>query len=255
MATKKKERLKSTRTNFKVDHTSPVPLHTQVENYLRELIKQPAYQNGKLLPKEMELANKFGISRNTIRQATNKLENEQLLVRKKGVGTRAMKKVVSTQQDDWTTLGEEMQQNGEPLTNFKVNVSWVKATNEIASALQVNSNRKVLKVERLRGVGKGPFAHFVSYFHPRVGLTGDEDFSRALYDILEQDYYAVPAVSREKINAVSASADLARKLKIKKSEPMLLRQRIVYDAGDRPIEFSIGYYRADSFTYEIDIKR
>jgi GntR family transcriptional regulator len=29
--------------NLKIDHKSPVPLHIQAENLLRELIKQPEY--------------------------------------------------------------------------------------------------------------------------------------------------------------------------------------------------------------------
>ena len=77
---------------FKIDHSSAVPLHAQVETLLRELIELPKYKNGGLLPKEVDLAKQLGISRNTLRQATNKLEYEGLLVRKKGVGTRVAEK-------------------------------------------------------------------------------------------------------------------------------------------------------------------
>ena len=40
--------------NLEIDHSSPVPLHKQVEILLRELIKSPDYQSGKLLPKEVD---------------------------------------------------------------------------------------------------------------------------------------------------------------------------------------------------------
>ena len=56
-----------------IDHNSPVPLYVQAELLLRELIALPEHQEGKLLPNEVDLANKLGISRNTLRQATNKL--------------------------------------------------------------------------------------------------------------------------------------------------------------------------------------
>ena len=62
-------------------------------------------------------------------------------------------------------------------------------------------------------------------------------------------------MSKEKINAVAATADVAKKLNIKKNEPVLFRRRLVCDPGDRPIEYNVGYYRGDSFTYEIDITR
>ena len=240
---------------YKIDHTSPLPLHVQVENLMRKLIESPAYQNGKLLPKEMELAKRLGISRNTIRQATNKLEHENLLVRKKGVGTRAVKNTVSTRLNNWLSFSEEMHNKGVEFVNFDIKVTWVNAESEIAQMLQIEEGRKVLKLERLRGVGKGPFVYFISYFHPRVGLTGKEDFSRHLYEIMEQEHATTAAISKEKINAVDATSEVAKKLNMKKGDAVLFRRRLVCDPGDRPIEYNVGYYRGDSFTYEIDIKR
>lgn len=240
---------------FKIDHKSGIPLHLQVEKLLRELIKIKEYQEGKLLPKEVELAKRLGISRNTVRQATNKLENENLLVRKKGVGTRAVKETVSTKLSNWASFSEEMYRKGVKFVNYQINISWEKADNIIASELQIEHGRKVLKMERLRGLDKGPFVNFVSYFHPRIGLTGKEDFSRPLYEILEKDYSTVPSISKEKINAITANRNIASKLKVEEGSPLLYRRRLVCDPGDRPIEYNIGYYRADSFTYEIDIRR
>jgi GntR family transcriptional regulator len=240
---------------YKIDHNSPLPLHVQVENLMRKLIASPQYQNGKLLPKEIELAKRLGISRNTIRQATNKLELENLLVRKKGVGTRAVKNTVSTRLNNWLSFSEEMHNKGVEFVNFDIQVSWVDAESEVAQLLQIEEGRQVLKLERLRGVAKGPFVYFISYFHPRVGLTGKEDFSRHLYEILEQEHATIVAISKEKINAVEATSLVAKKLNIKKGDPVLFRRRLVCDPGDRPIEYNVGYYRGDSFTYEIDIKR
>lgn len=241
--------------DFKIDHNSPLPLHLQVEALMRKLIGSPHYQNGKLLPKEVELAKRLGISRNTIRQATNKLEHENLLVRKKGVGTRAVKKTVGTRLDNWFSFSDEMHNKGVEFVNHDIKVSWVNATPDVAEILEVDEKKKVLKMERLRGLNKSPFVYFISYFHPRVGLTGKEDFSRHLYEILEQDYHTVPSISKEKISAISASADIARKLAMKKGDPVLFRKRVVCDPGNRPIEYNLGYYRGDDFTYEIDIKR
>lgn len=241
--------------DFKIDHSSPIPLHVQVEGLLRKLIDSPVYQNGKLLPKEVDLAKRLGISRNTIRQATNKLEHENLLLRKKGVGTRAVKKTVSTRLNNWLSFSDEMHSKGMEFINYDIKVDWIKADEDVAAMLQVDKGKKILRMARLRGLGKGPFVYFISYFHPRVGLTGKEDFSRHLYEILERDYATIPAVSKEKINATSATVDIAKKLNIKKNDPVLFRKRLVCDPGDRPIEYNLGYYRADSFTYEIDIQR
>lgn len=241
--------------DFIINHDSPIPLHVQVEELLRKILKDPSYQEGKLLPKEVELAKRLGISRNTVRQATNKLEHENLLIRKKGVGTRAVKQTLSTKLNNWSSFSEEMHNKGVKFINYKIEINWVKAEKEVALALQIEENKKILKLERLRGLNKGPFVYFISYFHPRIGLTGKEDFSKHLYEILEKDYATVPVISKEKITAISANAKLGKILSTKKGSPLLYRKRLVCDPGDRPIEYNFGYYLADSFTYEIDIRR
>lgn len=52
-----------------------------------------------------------------------------------------------------------------------------------------------------------------------------------------------------------ADKALAQKLDIHTGDPVLLRTRFVYDAEDHPIEFNIGYYNANRFTYSIAIER
>jgi len=108
--------------NLKIDHSSAMPLHAQVESLLRELIELPQYQAGEFLPKEVDLANQLGISRNTLRQATNKLEYEGLIVRKKGFGTKVAEKSFTTQLNNWHSFTQEMNEKGIAFTNLQVTV-------------------------------------------------------------------------------------------------------------------------------------
>lgn len=241
--------------DLRIDHSSPLPLHSQVEILLRELIELPEYKNGGLLPKEVDLAKQLGISRNTLRQATNKLEYEGLLVRKKGVGTKVAQKQVTTQLNEWHSFTQEMNEQGIAFTNFKLQVEWVEVNEKIARFFEIEPNTPVLKLSRLRGDKDGPFVFFESYFHPKVGLTGDEDFSRPLYEILELDYHVSPSFSDERIKARLASVITSKKLKINSGDPVLVRERYVSDPGKRPLEYNLGIYKADKFTYRISIKR
>jgi len=238
-----------------IDHSSPVPLHYQVEELLRKLIELPEFKNGGFLPKEVDLAKRLGISRNTIRQATNKLEYEGLLVRKKGVGTKVSQNTVTTSLDSWHSFTQEMSEKGVVFINFVIETNRVKADAKIAAFMQIPEETEVLCLVRLRGFEDGPFVYFESYFHPRIGLTGKEDFTRPLYDIIEHDYHVVPSISSERIRAKSASAITAKRLRIKRGDPVLVRERFVSDPGNRPIEYNIGFYIAEKFTYTIDIKR
>lgn len=61
--------------------------------------------------------------------------------------------------------------------------------------------------------------------------------------------------SKEKISASLAGERIAEKLDIKSTDPILIRERFVYDINQVPFEYNIGYYRADSFTYTIEAER
>ncbi len=241
--------------NFSIDHKSSLPLHAQVEQLLRELIASEEYRKGKFLPNEISLAKQLGISRNTLRQATNKLVYEGLLVRKKGVGTQAAGNSVDTRINNWLSFTQEMKSKGIQIRNFEISTEWIEAQDEIAQFFRIPPGKKILKMTRLRGRMEYPFVYFISYFHPMVGLTGDEDFTKPLYEILEKEHSVIAKLSKEEISARAADKFLAQKLKINTGDPILKRKRYVFDPGSRPIEYNIGYYRADSFIYTIESER
>ncbi len=241
--------------SFSIDHKSSLPLHAQVEQLLRELIASEEYRKGKFLPNEISLAKQLGISRNTVRQATNKLVYEGLLVRKKGVGTQAAENSVDTRINNWLSFTQEMKSKGIQIRNFEISTEWIEAQDEIAQFFRIQPGKKILKMTRLRGRMEYPFVYFISYFHPMVGLTGDEDFTKPLYEILEKEHSVIAKLSKEEISARAADKFLAQKLKINTGDPILKRKRYVFDPGSRPIEYNIGYYRADSFIYTIESER
>ncbi|HEY8920958.1 MAG TPA: GntR family transcriptional regulator [Chitinophaga sp.] len=241
--------------NFSIDHKNPLPLHVQAENLLRTIIRDPQYANGKFLPNEVQLAKQLAISRSTLRQALNKLVYEGLLIRKKGVGTKVAEPTISSKSKNWLSFTQEMNARGIMIKNFELHVTWVTPDEAVANFFDISTSKKILKLERLRGKAEGPFVYFISYFHPRVGLSGEEDFKRPLYDILEKDYMVTATLSKEEISAKSADKFLAGKLEIETGSPILCRKRFVYDQGERPIEFNLGYYRADSFVYTVESRR
>ena len=240
---------------FRIDHKSMIPLHAQVEELIRKMAEEDEYKNGKFIPNEIELAKQLGITRNTVRQATNKLVYEGILLRKKGVGTRFAKPGVDTRLKNWLSFSQEMKTKGIKIKNYEIKVEWSLPVKEISMFMDISEDTQILKLERLRGNFQHPFVYFISYFHPRIGLTGEEDFTRPLYEILEKDYSTIVKTSKEEISAQEANTLLAKKLGLKPGQPVLVRKRMVLDPGNRPVEYNIGYYRGDSFTYTIESER
>lgn len=242
--------------DFKLDQNSPVPLHAQIEKYLRSLITKEKYKNGsEFLPKEVTLSKKLGVSRNTIRQAINKLVYDGLVERKKGVGTKVVSNKISTRLDQWISFTKEMKDQGIEVVNYLVDLSLVQAEDEVYEALSVSKSKKLWKLEKIRGSKEAKYLYSVSYFHPRVEINGKENFKRPLYEVLEKEHDIIVSISKEKLRAIQAGKQIGAFLDVDKDIAILKRERLVCDPGDRPVEYNMVFYNTDYFTYDIDIKR
>ena len=228
-----------------------LPLHKQAELYLRNLIEQEEYKQGKMLPNEIELSEQLKMSRNTLRQAINTLVGEGLLIRKRGVGTQVAENPIYSEATNWLSFSQEMKLLGVEVENFELYIGRQFPSKEGRAFFSISENTKVFRIERLRGKINFPFVYFVSEFNPEIPLNGTENFNRPLYEILRNDYQIIVKTSREEISAAPANDFIASKLEIETGDPILIRKRAVSDINGLPIEYNIGRYRADSFTYKI----
>lgn len=238
--------------NLELDPTSSAPLHQQAEDLLRRLIREDEYANGKRLPNEVELAKELNISRNTLRQAINKLVYEGLLVRKKSYGTTVAPPKVTGNARNWMSFSQEMKAMGIAIENFELHISKKKATTEVSDFFRCAAGMRLLCLERLRGRPEQPFVYFISYFNPEIPMSGNEDFNAPLYEMLRINYRVEVKTSKEIISAQKANPWLAEKLGIEEGEPVLVRKRFVLDVNGNPVEYNIGYYRPDCFSYSIE---
>ncbi len=241
--------------DFSVDPYSPIPLHYQVEQIIRKLLKEEKYLKGELLPTETRLSEQLGISRNTVRQAINKLVSEGLLVRKKGVGTKVLENQLYTKVSNWFSFTKELQSRGITVKNYHIDVKKVYPPFDVSVFFKITTNVKVVCLERLRGNEELPFVYFISYFNPIIGLTGKEKYTIPLYEMLENEHNIIAKSSHEELKAIKADTNLSKKLNIHKGHPVLVRKRMVYDHMKRPIEFNIGYYIGEKFTYVLESER
>jgi GntR family transcriptional regulator len=231
------------------------PLHRQVEAQIRLLAAQPEFQQGALLPDELTLANRFGVSRGTARAALLRLVHEGVIERRAGVGTRVARPRTESGIRAWRSFSREMAGKGIQVENFHLDYGRQRASPSAAGALQVEPGTMLHRLDRVRGWHGKPVLVSRSWFHPRLRLTGDEDFSRPLYDVLETTAGVQPDTAREEFSAVPASPVLARRLAIKPGTPLLLRRHLVGDVRGRPIEYAEVHYVSSRFTLSLDLRR
>jgi len=240
----------------KMNAADPAPLHAQIERELRRMIALPKFQNGALFPDELTLANRFGVSRGTVRVALTRLVQHQLLERKAGVGTRVSRnRPVESGIGAWCSFSREMAGKGIQVENFRQDYALVEASPDAVRALQIKSGTHVHRLDRVRGWDGLPVLHSRSWFHPRLGLTGRETFAQPLYEVLAGETGAEVGHAHEEFTVATATVRMAKLLQVKTGEPLLLRRHTVFDTGKRPMEFAEVHYVSMRFTLTLDLKR
>ena len=231
----------------RMDPSSHIPLYAQVEKRVREMIADARYQDGALLPDEITLARDFGVSRNTVRTAMRALVDEGVLERRSGVGTSVRKDRLSSGVAPWLSFNVEMQRRGIIVEQLALRCQKMPTSKEIARALGVAPRTSVLFVERVRGWSGVPAVIFQSYLHPRLGLTLQDDYSRPLSELFASRAGVVPTRSVDEFLAVAADAGMASALQVQQGTPLLLRKRVVFERGNKPIEYALVVYRSARF--------
>ncbi len=240
--------------SLRLNRASGLPLHAQAQQLLRDLIRRPEFQAGALLPDEVSLATRLGISRGTLRAGIGELVHEGLLERKAGIGTRVRPPAAESGIGAWRSFSREMARKGIQVENFRHKYELAPADDAAAAALQIKPGTKIWRLDRVRGWEQRPVLHSRSWFHPRLGLTGAEVFSQPLYEVIEKATGIVAENAREEFAAVRATAAMARLLDVPGGEPLLLRTHTVFDAGGRPIEFAQVHYVSARFSLTLEIR-
>lgn len=238
-----------------IDPKSGLPLHQQVELYLRQLIEQDEYRKGKMLPKEEALSKELGVSRNTFRTAMNNLVREGLVSRKKGIGTVVTLPKINTNLGEWESFSREMDMQGRVIRTLQKTVRWIEADETIATEMGIAAGTSICRLVRLKGAAQEPVVLFQSYLHPRTEIQRDELFDGKLYAILEEKYHCIVATSEEEIGALQSTGQLRDILQSPREVPLLYRKRRVYGPTDKLLELCYAYYRADRFVYNVRIQR
>ena len=73
-----------------VDRSSPIPIYFQVATQLQKLIESDTIPVGTRFENEVDLAERVGVSRPTMRRAMQYLVERGMVVRKRGVGTQVV---------------------------------------------------------------------------------------------------------------------------------------------------------------------
>lgn len=234
----------------------PSPKYLEIQNLLLQRIKNGDYQEGQLIPKEVDLAEQLNVSRPTVRHAIRNLVQAGYLERRKKRGTIVTQTKIKQQFthviESYNTV---IQNNGLVAKTQVLNFSTEKANDEVAEALTIKPNTEVYKLVRLRSADNKPVVFVITYL-PIAQLPDLQkiDFTHhSLYSELAKAGLEITHVSR-KIEVHPATEEEAQLLETDIKAPIFYFHTIGFTKDHRALEYSIASYRGDLnyFMVEID---
>jgi GntR family transcriptional regulator len=203
---------------------------------------------GAKLPNETELADRFGVSRATVREAVLTLMDAGYLDRRHGSGTYVTVSPRTRHPLETTVSYAAMiRESGHSPTESVISKS-TRAPNELERVLLALTDGELLvEVERVRLADRRP----VIYSRDRIpmallGGRSDDELGDSLYAILANAGYRVTRASARLLPTL-ASSKLARLLAVKRGTPLLHIDQVDYDGRGRAVMLSHEWHVADAF--------
>jgi DNA-binding GntR family transcriptional regulator len=235
-----------------------VPVHRQLSADLRASIEAGEFADGARLPTEAELAERYGVSRQTVRRAFQDLVAEGLVRRVPGQGTFPSSPAGVPRYARSVGSIEELMQWSD--SEMELTRPVVLEHDRVgAQALGIDDG--VVAVLTVRRVFEGnPFGVSRICLPPALAsklVAGDilpELGAGTVIGAVESFLGDAVARVQQAITATAAPAAVAELLDVPADAPVLRVERLYFDASDQPVELAITHYNPARYTYRLELR-
>jgi GntR family transcriptional regulator len=230
-----------------LDRRSPVPLWAQLADELRRAAAEVAY--AERFPTELELVDRYGVSRNTVREAMRRLRDEGLIDRQRGRGTTLVASQIEQPLAGFYSLARTIEEQG--LDEHSVVVDRrVEPAGEHAGDLGLAAADEVVYVERIRFAGPEPISVDRSWLPARFApsLLEADLTHGSLYDVLADHDGVRVNGGTERISPCLPDPGDRAALGLARGTAAFRVERLVA-AGAVPVEQRVSIIRGDRYSY------
>ncbi|MDW3687135.1 GntR family transcriptional regulator [Cupriavidus sp. CV2] len=238
------------------------PRHAELTKTLIHDITSGVYPVGSSLPGELELAEKHGVSRGTVRVALMRIQELGLVSRKKRAGTRV--EAAAPRSSEYTpklSTIEELVQYGAATQRVIHGAREIVLDIELATRLGCPPGSRWLHIETSRTNPEAP-AHPLSWSDIYVMAADGSKIRKLLKtdpglisDMVGKTTGRLVKEVRQTVRAVGVPAALAEVLGTAPDAHALEFVRRYFDQSDRLFEVVVSLHPADRFTYSTVLQR
>jgi GntR family transcriptional regulator len=233
--------------------TGGIPLYVQVRETLRGEYSQLPPQTA--IPTELELIERFGVSRITLRRAVDDLVVDGLLERHQGRGTFTSVPKLTHELNAISSWTEQLRALGYKPRTAQGICKEVSPPRRVAHALDLKPDENVMMLRRTRLVGEEPISLMTNYIPSRLvpNFGQESEGTESLYELLEQRYHLVPDRATDTVETRSATDEEAETLCIEPWSPVLVVTRVSFLKDGSPLELAIAISRGDRYQYRVTL--
>lgn len=233
------------------------PLYARIASALATNIATGGLVPGSQLPPEDELAQRFSVSRTTVRKAVESLVADGLIEIQRGRGTFVSEPKVRQELTELSGFVEDMAALGRVPTARLLDKRLVTADKIVAKRLNVLPGEQVYRIKRVRLADGVPMSFDETYLPLEIGqkiVTNDLE-AEPIFALLEEKY-GIPLVEAEyQLEAVIANGEVATALGISVGNAIFLIERTSFAEGYGPVDYEKLYYRGDLIKFVTRLER
>lgn len=247
---------------MEISRDKPLPLYHQLKQHVLKEIEAGTWPIGFVIPSELDLAQRFDVSRATVRQALLELVQAGHLRRVQGKGTIVTKPAEPKVEPigALTSFSENMRAAGIEPSRKTLTAEWRRPPLEVVDLMPGTADRAYY-VERLLiadgiplGIQRAWYPE--AFVVPAESLfTREELDRRSIYDILQTHCGAVLDSAEETLDVLMPTEADADLLSLNPDSPIMLVHRNTFDTERRLIESVRLYYRSDRYRYRVALSR
>ncbi len=229
------------------------PLRLQVRDRVFDLLAKRSLRPGDRIPTEPDLIALLGVSRATLREGLQLLEQEGVIVTRHGIG-RFLVAAPETLVTDLSRLrgvSELLQEHRIRAGVRLLEVSRREADEVVARALKLAPGTPVIHLERVWTQRAGPVIYSVDILpEALLGSTWRRrDFQGSLLELIEARSGRVLGHAQSEVRAVTLPPPLARRVGVSPATAWLRMDQVNFDTTGQPMIYSQDHHRGDWITF------